>query len=61
MEKIEVLKRAKKWTFFKGVSPGSLSKNRTFLIGTFHRNSIRKQRFLYCGKKRKILSGKNCS
>ena len=29
-KKIEVLKRAKKWTFFKGVSPWILSKNRTF-------------------------------
>ena len=28
-QKIEVLTRAKKWTFFKGVSPWILSKNRT--------------------------------
>ena len=29
-KKIDVLKRAKKWTFFKGVGPWILSKNRTF-------------------------------
>ena len=28
-QKIEVLTRAKKWIFFKGVSPWILSKNRT--------------------------------
>ena len=32
-----------------------------FLIRVFHRNSIRKHLFLYCGKKRMILSGKNWS
>ena len=29
-QKIEVLKRTEKWTFFKGVSPWILSKNRSF-------------------------------
>ena len=29
-EKIEHLKRSKKWTFSKGVSPFTLFKNRTF-------------------------------
>ena len=32
-----------------------------FLIGVIHRNSIRKHRFWYCGKKRMILRGKNWS
>ena len=33
--KIEVLKRAKKETFYKGVSPWILSKNRNFSYGCF--------------------------
>ena len=32
-----------------------------FLIEVFHRNSMRKHRFWYCGKKRMILSIKNWS
>ena len=32
-QKVEVLKGVKKWTFFKGVSPWILSKNRTFFYG----------------------------
>ena len=44
-QKIDVLTSAKKLAFFKGVSPWILSKNRTFLIGLFHRNRIRKDRF----------------
>ena len=39
-QKIEVLKRTKKWTFFKGVSPWILSKNRSFSYLPFS-----KQRF----------------
>ena len=34
-EKIEVLKRAKKWTFSKWVSPWILSKNGTFSYRSF--------------------------
>ena len=60
-QKIEVLNRAKKWTFFKRVSPWILSKSLTFLIGVFHINHMRKDRFWYCGKKRIILRGKNWS
>ena len=44
-QKIEVLNRAKKWTFFKRVSPWILSKSLTFLIGVFHINHMRKDRF----------------
>ena len=55
---IDVLTRAKKWLVFKGVSPWILSKNRTFFIGVFHKNHFRKHRFLYCRKKRMILSRK---
>ena len=40
---------------------GFCPKIELFLICLFHRNSIRKQRFWYCGKKRMILSGKNSS
>ena len=59
-QKIEVLTRAKKWTFFKGVSPWIFfPKIELFLMGVFHRNHIRKHRFGYCGKKRMILRGKN--
>ena len=43
--KIEVFTRARKWTFFKGVSPWILLKKiELFLIGDFHRNHIRKDR-----------------
>ena len=45
--------------FFKGLVHGLCPKIEVFLIGVFHRNSIRKHRFGYCGKKRMILSGKN--
>ena len=55
---IDVLTRAKKWTVFKGVSPWILSENRTFFMGVFHKNHFRKHRFLYCRKKRMILSRK---
>ena len=34
-KKNKVLKRAKKWTFSKGVSPWILSKNRNFSYGCF--------------------------
>ena len=34
-QKMEVLRRAKKWTFFKGVSPWIFSKNQTFSYGRF--------------------------
>ena len=34
-QKVEVLKGAKKWTFFEGVSPWILSKKRTFCYRHF--------------------------
>ena len=34
-----------KMDIFRGVSPWILSKNRSFLMGVFHRNNIRKDRF----------------
>ena len=34
-KKNKVLKRAKKWTFSKGVSPWILSKNRNYSYGWF--------------------------
>ena len=43
--KIEVFKWAKKWSISKEVSSWILSKNRTFFIGVFDRNHIRKHRF----------------
>ena len=45
-KKIEVLKRATKWTFFKGVSPWILSKNRTFSYLCFSQNLCQKRSFL---------------
>ena len=47
MEKIEVLKRAKKETFYKGVSPWILSKNRNFSYGCFLQK--------LCEKKNRVL------
>ena len=57
-EKIKVFKRAKRWTFSKGLVHGFCRKIELFLIGVFHRNHIRKNRFLYCRKKRMILKKK---
>ena len=42
-KKNEILKRAKKWTFSKRVS--LCPKIELFLVGVFHRNYIRKDRF----------------
>ena len=42
VEKIEVLKRAKKWAFSIGVSPWILSKNRNLFYGCFSQNSCQK-------------------
>ena len=49
-QKIEVLTTAKKQTSLKGVSPWVLSKNRTYSYRCFHRNHIRKDRFLVLWK-----------
>ena len=44
-EKIEVLTRAKKWTYFKGVCPWILSKFRTFSYRRFLQKSYQKRSF----------------
>ena len=44
-QKIEVLKRAEKWTFSKGVSPWILSKNRTFSYRCFLQKLCQKRSF----------------
>ena len=46
MEKTVVKKRAKKWTFSKGVSPWILSKNRTFSYRCFLQKLCQKRLFL---------------
>ena len=46
MEKNQVLKTAKKWTFFKEVSPWILSKNRTFSYPCFSQKLCPKRSFL---------------
>ena len=42
---IQVLRRAKKWTFVKGLVQGFCQKIELFLIGVFHKNHMRKDRF----------------
>ena len=59
MKKIEVFKTVKNGHFLKGLVHGLCPKIELFLVGVFHRNSIRKKRFWYCGKKIMILSGMN--
>ena len=51
-QKIEVLRRAKKWTFFKGVSPWIFSKNPTFSYGRFSQKSYQKTSFLILWKEK---------
>ena len=58
MEKIEVLKRAKKWTFFKGVSPWILSKNGTFSYRRFSQKSYQKTSFSIFMKEKKDFKWK---
>ena len=53
--KIEDLTRAKKWSFLMRLVHGFSPKIEFFLIGVFHRNQLRKDRFWYCGKKVMIL------
>ena len=60
-EEIHVLRRAKNGHFLKGLVHGLCPKIELFHSGVFHRNHIRKDRFLYCGKNRMILSRKNWS
>ena len=58
VEKIKILKMVKNGHFLKGLVHGFCRKIEVFLIGVFHRNSIRKKRLWYCWKKRMILSWK---
>ena len=51
-EKIEVLTRTKKWTFFEGVSPWILSKNRTFSYLPFSQKFYQKTTFLIFWKEK---------
>ena len=50
--KKKVLKRAKKFTFFKGDSPWICSKNRTFSYGRFSQKSYQKTSFLILWKEK---------
>ena len=52
VQKIDVLRRAKKWTLFKGVSPSILSKNRTFSYRRFSQKSYQKRSFLTLWKEK---------
>ena len=59
MEKIEVIKRAEKYTFSKGVSPWSSSKNRTFSYRCFFTEIMSEEIvFGYFGKKTIIFRPK---
>ena len=51
-QRIEVLKGAKKWTFFKGASPWILSKKRTFCYRHFLQKSFQKRSFLIFQKEK---------
>ena len=50
MEKIEVLKRVKNGHFLKGLVHEFSPKIEVFLIGVFHRNSLKKTKFLILWK-----------
>ena len=52
MEKTVVKKRAKKWTFSKGVSPWFLSKNRSFSLRRISEKSYQKRSFLILRKEK---------
>ena len=52
-EKIEVLKRAKKWPFSKGVGPGILSKNLNFCYGCFLQELCQKKKSFFDSLDRK--------
>ena len=58
-KKIKVLKRAKKWTFSKGVSPWILSKNRNFSYRFFSLKLCQKTSFFdIYGRKHSFLAKK---
>ena len=60
-QKTKVLTRAKKCTFFKGVSPWIFSKNRTFPNGHFSQKSYQKRAFLILWKEKNDIKRKNWS
>ena len=51
-QKIEILTRTKKWTFFKGVSPWIWSKNQSFSSRRFLQKSYQKRSFLILWKEK---------
>ena len=51
-QEMEVITKAKKWTFFKGVIPCILSQNRTFSYGRFSQKSYQKKSFLILWKEK---------
>ena len=55
---MEVLTRTRKWTFYKGVSPWILSKNRTFSYRRFSQKSYQKRSFLILWKEKKDFKRK---
>ena len=57
--KIEVLKRAKKWTFSKGVSPWILSKNRNFSYRFFSLKLCQKTSFFDIYERKHSFLAKN--
>ena len=57
-QKIEVLTRIKNWTFFKGVSPWILSKNRTFSYLLFSQKFYQKTTFLILWKEKNDFNWK---
>ena len=57
-QKIEVSIRAKKWTFFKGVSPWIVSRNRTFSYRRFSQKSYQKKSFLILWKEKNDFKSK---
>ena len=57
-QKIEILTRTKKWTFFKGVSPWILFKNRTFSFLLFSQKFYQKTAFLILWKEKNDVKWK---
>ena len=60
-KKLKFWEGPKKGHFLNWLVHGFCPKIELFLIGVFHKNHIRKHRFLYCRKKKTILSRKNWS
>ena len=58
-QKIEILTKTKKWTFFKGVSPWIWFKNRTFSYLLFSQKFYQKTSFLILCKEKNDFKWKN--